>query len=298
MKKFAFAVLMISLAVAAGQKTWSQEEDDYIDKLESRLMALEQKMYSTDRNVDRTVPEGLTGDKAVLADFEIRMQQLEGESQKLYGAVEELGHLVRDFAKRTDGMTKDFDMRISDIENGAASMKKSTADLKEDMHAAKGQKESDKKAQKKSETKGAKASTVDTSFITDDMDADTVYNKAYNFLMATAYSDAEKWMKGFIAKFPSDELADNAHYWLGEIYLVQGEPEQAVVSFTTGISKFPHGVKAPANLLKMGVAFKRIGKADFAKSAWNKLIKDFPNAPEMDKAKKELDKLALEETAG
>lgn len=275
----------------------SQEEDDYIGKLESRLMALEQKLYSSPSAARRTVPEGLSGSDAVLADLEIRMLTLEEESGKLYGAVEELSNLVRDFAKQTDLMTKDFDMRLADIENGAVQIKTSSESMKKDMATAKDAMTKD--APKEEKPKAVKKSApkkMDLSFIEEGMDADAVYNKAYNFLMATAYDDASKWMKGFIEKFPTHELADNAHYWLGEVQLVQGAPEKAIISFTTGLQKFPEGVKAPANLLKMGVAFKRMEKLEYAKSSWNKLVADYPNAPEAEKAKKELDKLVVEAT--
>lgn len=297
MKKVAFAVLSVLCTVILTRQSWGEEEQDYIEKLEGRLMALEQKLYTSDSMTKRTIPEGLKGDAAMMADLEIRMQQLEEESQKVYGAVEELGHLVRDFAKRTDMMTKDFDMRLQDIENGASSMQKNTESLKKDVQkaATKTPLQASEKTPVKAIKSEKKVNTVSQNVdIPKDMDPDSIYNKAYNFLMATAYSDAEKWMKGFIERYPSHELADNAHYWLGEIYLVQGNVQKAVVSFTTGLSQFPTGVKAPANLLKMGIAFKRLGKKDFAKSSWKKLQADYPSSPEAKKAQKELDKLALD----
>lgn len=287
-------ITSLTAGVLTMNSAYSQEEEDYIGKLESRLMALEQKLYSSTDSSRRVIPEGLSGSEAVLADLEIRMMTLEEESQKLYGAVEELSHLVRDFAKQTDMMTKDFDMRLADIENGAVQMKSSSEEMKKEIEKAKN---SDGNVPEENAKKPKKtAKKMDLSFIEADMDPDTVYNKAYNFLMATAYDDAAKWMQGFIEKFPSHELSDNAHYWLGEIYLVEGDLQKAVVSFTTGLQKFPDGVKAPANLLKMGVAFKRLDKLDFARSSWNKLVNDYPNAPEAEKAKKELDKLLVEAT--
>ena len=47
-------------------------------------------------------------------------------------------------------------------------------------------------------------------------------------------------------------------------------------------------------LLKMGVAFKQMGKKDFAESSWKKLKKDFAKSPEAEKAIKELDKMKVE----
>lgn len=260
------------------------QEDTEVGKLKQRLMALEQKIYSSSTSSGGTM----------LADLEARMGGLEEESQKVYGAVEELGYSVDEFAKKMDLIAKDFDLRLTDLEGSIEKLKKQSfvapAVKHSENKAVKAKLES---ADKKTSSKNKKSAKSSPSIIPTAISAEDLYGKAYNFLVATSYTDSEKWMKEFIKRHPSHDLADNAHYWLGEIYLVQEQPQKAVVSFSTGLSKFPKGAKAPANLLKMGSAFKQMGKKDFAESSWKKLIKDFEGSPEADKAEKALEEMKV-----
>ena len=287
---------MTVLAVLTASSPAFSQEDTEVGKLKQRLMALEQKIYSNPSQQD--VSSG-----TLMADFQVRLSNLEEESQKVYGAVEELGYTVNEFAKKMDLISKDFDLRLTDLEsaintlqkqqsatNSASAQKKQ--EPKKEKKSAKPQADVKKTPKKVAEKPKQKAESA--SVIPDSITAEDLYSKAYHFLVATSYDDSESWMKEFIKRFPSHDLADNAHYWLGEIYLVKDAPEKAVVSFSTGLSKFPKGAKAPANLLKMGSAFKQMGKKDFAGSSWKKLVKEYEGSPEAVKAVKELEKLQAE----
>jgi tol-pal system protein YbgF len=279
MKNFWFISILVGLSVISLPTT--AEEGDIIgkairmDQMERRLMLLEQKLFSgtakevTARSSSR--PVDVSGDvRMMLADFEARVQQLEEEWRKMYGAVEELGHSVDKMAEKVELITKDLDFRLQDLESDAVKTAK-------------------KEAEKKGPVALADGNIKDKEDIPEDMNAEKLYQKAYQYLTATSYDKAEVWFKEFIKRHPDNKLADNAYYWLGEVYLVQGMAEKAVVEFSNGLGAFPNGTKAPANLLKMGVAFTQMDREDHAKSAWSKLLRDFPNTPEAAKARTKLD---------
>lgn len=261
------------------------QEDTEVGRLKQRLMALEQKIYNNNNSSADTM----------MADFEARLGGLEEESQKVYGAVEELGYSVDEFAKKMDLIAKDFDLRLVDLEAAIEVLKKIKPVT---SMATKPSKIEPKKMTNKKPTvikkSVEKAVASKKSSIPAEISAEDLYGKAYHYLVATSYTDAENWMKTFIKRYPKHELADNAHYWLGEIYLVQEQAQKAVISFSTGLTQFPKGAKAPANLLKMGNAFEQMGKKDFAESSWKKLIKNFEGSPEAEKAVKAMKKMKVE----
>jgi tol-pal system protein YbgF len=115
-----------------------------------------------------------------------------------------------------------------------------------------------------------------------------LYNKAYAYLTATQYREAEAWLLEFTKRYPADVLADNAYYWLGESRLVQNNPAGAVQAFRDGLRALPKGAKAPDNLFKMGVALEQLKQPQLAKAAWEKLLKDFPTNPLAERAKARL----------
>jgi tol-pal system protein YbgF len=123
--------------------------------------------------------------------------------------------------------------------------------------------------------------------------ATTLYEKAYAYLTATQYQEAEAWLQEFIKRHPTDALADNAFYWLGESRLVQNNPAGAVQAFRDGLRAFPKGQKAPDNLFKMGVALEQLKQPQLAKAAWDKLVKDYPTNPLAERAKARLAGLKL-----
>lgn len=290
------------------------QENAYVEKLEKRLMALEQKIYNGPAAAPAVAQGSNAQNQAMLADFEARLQNLEEESSKVYGAVEELGNTVHKFAEKMEMISKDFDLRIQDLENNPAASAPSTAASSEthgmpvspdkaalaknsgkftDRISARG-KETTEAAHTPAASKvheEKKVEEVALEGFSDSMTDQEYYDAAYKLIVATKYSQAEKAMNTFIEKRPESKLLDNAYYWLGEVYLVQSMPEKAVITFSKGLAKFPKGQKAAGNLLKMGVAFKQMGKADFAKSSWTKLMNDYPQSAEAEKAKKELGKL-------
>lgn len=252
-----------------------------MDQMERRLMLLEQKLFSgtTEKvaaNVSKRPVNVSTDVRRMLADFEARIQQLEEDWRKMYGSVEDLGHSVDKLASKVELITKDLDFRLQDLETAAVNTPKKIKKKKNKGPIAL----ADSKIKKEKD---------DT--IPKNISAEELYKKSYKFLTATSYKKAEKYFKEFIKRYKNNKLADNAYYWLGEVYLVQGMAEKAVVEFSNGLGAFPSGTKAPANLLKMGVAFVQMDRKDHAKSAWGKLLRDFPNTPEAAKARKKLDAL-------
>lgn len=286
-------LLLISLLAASSFMTSPvmAEDEDVIGKairmeqMERRLMLLEQKLFSgTAKEVTARSgrPIDVSDDvRGMLADFEARIQQLEEDWRKMYGAVEDLGHSVGKMAEKLELISKDLDFRLQDLETAVAKDK--------EEKAAKAAEEAKKAGP--TALKDEKVGLPKEEIIPTDMSADKLYQKAYQYLTATSYDKAESWFKEFIKRHKDHKLADNAYYWLGEVYLVQGQAEKAVVEFSNGLGAFPNGTKAPANLLKMGVAFTQMERVDHAKSAWSKLLRDFPNTPEAGKARAKLDEL-------
>lgn len=272
----------------ASSSAYAQVSD--IKRLERRLQALEQKVFNEMKanaragNIDNLPGTGSpAAASAAMADFEIRLQQLEEENRKIYGRAEELGHAVEKMAQKVELIVSDLDMRLQDLEKAAGIAAQGTTNT----NMANQKQASDNK---KMQSAGTAPRTTQAN-VDADMKPEEVYKKAYSMLTAEAYDEARQWFETFIKRFPDHKLADNSYYWLGETHLVQNHPEQAVISFSNGLQAYPEGRKAPANLLKMGVAFKRMGQVDHAKSAWKKLVRDYSDTPEAQKAKKQLESI-------
>ena len=113
------------------------------------------------------------------------------------------------------------------------------------------------------------------------VDPQTAYDSAYELLKRADYAAAEAALRAFLDRYPDHALAGNASYWLGDTHYARREFERAAIAFARGYRAFPDGAKAPDNLLKLGMAFVALGKAEDACLTFSKLRDDHPDAPAM-----------------
>ncbi len=95
--------------------------------------------------------------------------------------------------------------------------------------------------------------------------------------------DFEAARKGFykiIADFPTSEHADNAQFWIGEIYYREKWYEKAILEYQKVIENYPKGNKVPASLLKQGFAFLSLGDKANARLILKELAKKYPDTNE------------------
>ena len=100
------------------------------------------------------------------------------------------------------------------------------------------------------------------------------FNHAYNLLMQKQYSDAINAFKAFIKANPKSQLVGDANYWLGELYLVEGQPDQASQKFRLVIDN-PQNDKAPDAMLKQATIFMAYGDTAHAKEMYQRVIKNY-----------------------
>jgi tol-pal system protein YbgF len=111
-------------------------------------------------------------------------------------------------------------------------------------------------------------------------DPKQAYETAYGYLLQRDYGSAETGFTDFLKKFPSDSLAGNAQYWLGETYFVRGQYKAAASAFLKGYQNFGQSGKAPDSLLKLAMSLDRLGQKDAACSSFAELSTKFPSAPQ------------------
>lgn len=89
-------------------------------------------------------------------------------------------------------------------------------------------------------------------------------------------------------RFPNSDNADNAQFWIGEIYYRQKWYEKAILEYQTVIEKYPKGNKVQASLLKQGFSFFNLGDKANARLIFNELVRKYPDANEAAIAREKL----------
>lgn len=114
------------------------------------------------------------------------------------------------------------------------------------------------------------------------------YAKAKQSFDKGEYEDARELFRSFLKQYPKSEKADNAQFWLGEIYYREKWYEKAILEYQKVIENYPKGNKTPSALLKQGFAFLNLDDNANARLILKELIRKFPDSNEANVAKKRL----------
>jgi tol-pal system protein YbgF len=117
---------------------------------------------------------------------------------------------------------------------------------------------------------------------------EAVYQQGLDLIKAGDAAKARETLTKFLDQNPNSKLAANAHYWIGETYYNEKNYDQAILEFQEVIKTYPDSEKAPAAMLKQGMAFKAIGDPKSAAYVYRKLIEQYPKSEEARAAKEKL----------
>jgi len=89
-------------------------------------------------------------------------------------------------------------------------------------------------------------------------------------------------------RYPKSKIADNAQFWIGEIFYREKWYEKAILEYQKVIENYPKGNKVEASLLKQGFAFYNLKDKPNSRLIFKELIKKYPGSNEAKIAKKKL----------
>lgn len=104
------------------------------------------------------------------------------------------------------------------------------------------------------------------------------YEAAYQQIAQKHYVEAIRDLKAYLQNFPQGHYVANAHYWLGELYLIQNDQENALTEFLQVTKQFPNSNKAADAMLKIGFVYYDKGQLVQAKQQLQQVIKQFPQS--------------------
>jgi tol-pal system protein YbgF len=83
----------------------------------------------------------------------------------------------------------------------------------------------------------------------------------------------------FLRNYPDGKYAANAHYWLGELYLVvqPRDLEASRQAFSLLLSQYPDNAKAPDAMYKLGKVHFEKGNRDKAREYMDRVVTDYGN---------------------
>ncbi|HUK59833.1 MAG TPA: tol-pal system protein YbgF [Stellaceae bacterium] len=312
------ALVLLALAAGVAPPAAAQQTDikpllDRIDQLERDVNLLQRQVYRGTAPGGTPVPVSPPDGPNALSS-EVRIGQLEDEMRTLTGQLEEINYSIDQLKHRLDALSSDVDQRLTALEHpgaagagaaGAGAAAAGTAPPPAPPHTP---------APPRTAQAGQTPGTANTSGVLGTLGSSGAagsartgappvsapvaaeppqspaanlptgtpmeqYQYAFGLLRQAKYGEAEGAFKSFMQRFPNDQLAGSAQYWLGETYYVRQQYKDAATAFAYGYQKYPKSGKGADYLLKLGMSLGSLGQKQDACSAFQRLDRDFPSAP-------------------
>jgi tol-pal system protein YbgF len=232
-----------------------------------------------------------TGAPQSALDTQMRMNALEDQMRQLNGRIEELNNTVSQLKQQLDLQKSDTDLRFSQLQGGGAAAPATPgAQPVEGPPQPKPQPGAGADVSQPASRSGnlgtlaapgsAPGASTQTAAAAGTLPAGSAqdqYNYAFGLVTQANYPAAVQAMKSFVQRYPKDPLAGNAQYWLGATYYVTKDYNNAATAFAQGYEKYPHGAKAPDDLLYLGMSLMALNQKSDACKAYARLAHDFPS---------------------
>jgi tol-pal system protein YbgF len=109
-------------------------------------------------------------------------------------------------------------------------------------------------------------------------DPEELYRNSYQLILSGDYKAAEAGFREHIKRYPKDQRAADAHFWLGESLLGQDRYRDAAETFLNANKAYPKAKKAPDMLLKLGVSLSAMNQREVACGTYRSIGERYPQA--------------------
>ena len=236
----------------------AQSTRERVSVIEKQLNAIQRQVFKPGSRFQPPgddAPAGLNStagsEGMLIADINIRISELETQLRQMTGQLEEANYKVSSLSSQIETMKKDYEFRFVEIEGGV----------------------------------GGSTPKVSLGLVLDNASIGIStpkqkYDYAYGLVSNAQYDEAEISLLGFLKDYPENTLAGNAQYWLGQTYYARLNYEDATRTFLEGMKKYPKSQKAPAFILKAGMALNQSGLKNDACDIYRELNARFPDSSE------------------
>lgn len=194
----------------------------------------------------------------------LRVQQLEADVRRLTGLLEEATQALRALEAQSLERYVDLDRRLA--QGGSTASAQHGAPAGSDMMGPAG-------------VALAGAEATNARSVNAQEGEEPAYRAAYEKVRERDFNNAVLAFTEFLSNYPFGRYAPNAHYWLGELYLVvePPDPELARQNFKLLLDQYPADPKVPDALYKLGRVQFIKGNRQRSREYLDEVIREYPS---------------------
>tara|TARA_Y100001970_G_scaffold153382_1_gene187814 strand:- start:1707 stop:2633 length:927 start_codon:yes stop_codon:yes gene_type:complete len=270
-----------------------------IDRLQREVNDLSKLVFKSPESSNN-----IDNEKTVnFAAIDMRIYDLEKDIKNLTLSIEELIFKFDDIDKRFISIEEDFNFKLKNLSNNRNNNESASQNLPNSIS----ENEDDNTLGTLKLTSPDQTDTFNDQNIKNDVNQNEIqddlkenlspedqFQRAFDKIRNKNYSEAIEEFKIFIDNNQENQLSGSAHYWLGELYLLEKNNREAALILAEGYQKYPESIKAPEMLYKLSDALLQIGKKNEACNTLTKISKDFSKHKIKNKAEKKKNELSCD----
>lgn len=245
-------------------------------------------------NSENQAPAPVVQPNPEILDLVTRMEQMQSEVQQLRGMIEEQSQTISDLQRKQKNMYLDLDSRIQNASAAGTPAPAATTVAPvvgtvpaANAPAVQAPVQANTAVTAPAVTQPAVVSPTQAPNPVANNDRDR-YQQAYEALRSGQNAMAVKLFESFLIDFPNGQFADNAQYWLAEAYKVNREIDKSRSAFIKVITQYPQSAKVPDALLKLGYIEFELQNIPKSREYLTQVVNAFPGTPAANLAAKKL----------
>ena len=225
-------------------------------------------------------------DEDILTKHLLKLNEIEDQFRELTNKFEEVNFKLDKLSTRVTKIQSDTQLRLTDIEGSDTKKVEKIlpgSSKPKDFGANPGYSVSSLPAEQEINSIETAQTVITEEFekkdsLLPDKPPKEQYEFAVSFMKIGDYETAEFALKEFIDKNKAHDLAGNAQYWYGETFRIRQLYSDAATAYLDGYQNYPKSIKAPDNLLKLGITMVQLGEKDQGCKMISGLKKEYPKA--------------------
>jgi len=118
--------------------------------------------------------------------------------------------------------------------------------------------------------------------------ADTLYSNALRDFTSGKYDLARQEFDDYIKNFPSNDLASNSQFYIGELFYAQKDFKDAITAYDAVLENYPHSFKLAASEYQKAVSELELGLKAAGVRDLREVVRKFPGSDESRRAEAKL----------
>ncbi len=293
MLKYFFIVLFSLLSFSSNSNenllTFQQE----LERLQREVSDLSKFVFANKTDQQETIDKNLVTNLSAIDmriyDLEKDVKNLTASIEEVYFQLEDLSNIIKELEYITLDIQKNISTNIQKNENINQNIKTDeiSSTTNGNLQLEENTLGSLKITSDSDDTNSENGKILEESKSTN-LSPEDQFQDAFDNIRNKNWENAKNSFQTFIENYPENQLSGSAHYWLGELYILEKKYRDAALILAEGYQKFPESIKAADMLFKLSQSLFEVNKVNESCKTLEKLIIDFPKNKFIKIAKKQI----------